>query len=329
MLCPKCGFERAEGARECPRCRIIFEKWNARPARVRATGAPIPPAPGVRPAAEVRVQRAYRVLLIVFALAMGYLLVRQAPLQSGVRYHSDPEIGYAIAVPTGWRLAFAGDIPEFLEGFPTMPSAELISGFAEGNMLALLYWPDPRPGFPACILVERLRTPLFSTEFQLRAFIARVEGSPQGSLFMGSGTVEAMSLVRMAGYPAMQILQRHYGSMATIEMSAVQAEAVRRAGGGGSWSLPLQVEAADLRVLSAVLPMRHEKLHIACYAQRGQFEHFQPTFRGTLTSVRAIGPNALGPGFLRWTLVLGLLAVISLLVMDLTSTRLVFVEDEP
>jgi hypothetical protein len=52
MICPKCGFEQADGGLECLRCGVVFSRYQG-PAAPAAEGFAVPPAQEPTPAYAV------------------------------------------------------------------------------------------------------------------------------------------------------------------------------------------------------------------------------------------------------------------------------------
>jgi len=116
--CPKCGFARGPDAAECPRCGIVYARWQAR-ARTRAprqtAPPPLPPLPEPVAAPAATLEPAGRLALMIGA-PLGFLLFL-FPLTNFILSYLVilvHEMGHAAA----W----------WLFGYPAVPAFDFVYG---------------------------------------------------------------------------------------------------------------------------------------------------------------------------------------------------------
>ena len=149
-LCPNCGKDGGPSP-ECPACGLVFAKWKPR-------GPAVEPAPVARTHAEDwhmrRLMEAVKgVGWFAAAMLLVWAVIRPPaglPLPAGAL--TDDELGFAVAVPPGWKVS-RKDVarPETvlaLEAVPESADAWLQAVVVEGDGLPDDLAPGERRGLP-------------------------------------------------------------------------------------------------------------------------------------------------------------------------------------
>ncbi len=144
MKCPNCGYEAAEGTDECPKCQLVFRKWQDRAERqaveehVSSTEEP-----GKKDDSSLTLR-----LFVMFLVCAGlYWLVRPsdkqadsspapettaAPAQPAGDAPGQDAQQLAVAGPAEARWGFEGKVVDLLDGKPVLG--------------AKIYFSDPSTG---------------------------------------------------------------------------------------------------------------------------------------------------------------------------------------
>lgn len=141
MICPNCGLESPEGTDECPKCQLVFRKWEER--RVRAA---VEEHAGLVKEEQKETSSLTVRLFVMFLVCAGlYWLVRPSDKQAAQAAAPDTQAAasaeqpgvqdpqqLAVAGPEESRWSFSGKVLDLVHGGPILG--------------AKLYFSDPATG---------------------------------------------------------------------------------------------------------------------------------------------------------------------------------------